>query len=235
MKRYLVSLFLMLLITQIPAIQAYSLNITGLAGGAAAYHGLGDHPDSIWYTPFSINDTSDGNLTLIKVPSLQQASEFTCGAAVVIDNLQYYGQNGDEMTIAEEMGTVPIYGVNVEQISKWFTDKGWTVHSSLTDGDGNLTMLQENLKAGIPTLVGWADWGGHWMVVTGYDTMGTDTVVDDIIIFADPYDVTDHTQDGYYRFPASRFYSLWFVPHWFPDMDAVRPWLTATPPLSPVS
>jgi len=50
-----------------------------------------------------------------------------------------------------------------------------------------------------------------------------------VIIFADPYDVTDHNQDGYYRFPAARFYSLWFVPHWFPDKDAVHPWLTAIP------
>jgi len=132
--------------------------------------------------------------------------------------------------MAEEMGAVPVYGIDVVQMAKWFTDRGWTVQSSTTDGDGDLEMVQKNLKEGLPTLVAWADWGGHWMVVTGYDTMGTDTVVDDLIIFADPYDVTDHDQDGYYRFPAARFYSLWFVPHWYPDKDAVRPWLVATPP-----
>ncbi len=81
----------------------------------------------------------------------------------------------------------------------------------------------------------WADWGGHWMVVAGYDTMGTETEVDDVIIFADPYDMTDHNQDGYYQFPASRFYALWFVPHWYPDKDAVRPWLTASPPTETTS
>ncbi|HWQ63834.1 MAG TPA: C39 family peptidase [Methanospirillum sp.] len=226
--------FLILLCAGVGTVQAYSLNISDLMGGAAAYKGLGDHPDSEWYTPFSINASSDENLTLIKVPSVQQSTEITCGSAAALDNLLYYGSTGDEMSMAEEMGTVPVYGANVVQMAKLFTDRGWTVHSSTTDGDGDLALLQNNLKAGVPTLVAWADWGGHWMVVTGYDTMGTDTVVDDVIIFADPYDVTDHNQDGYYRFPAARFYSLWFVPHWYPDKDSVRPWLTATPP-APIS
>lgn len=224
--------FLILLCAGVGTVQAYCLNISDLMGGAAAYSGLGDHPDSPWYTPFSINESSNKNLTLIRVPSVQQSTEITCGSTAALDNLLYYGSTGDEMSMAEEMGTVPVYGVNVVQMAKLFTDRGWTVRSSTNDGDGDLTMLQNNLKAGVPTLVAWADWGGHWMVVTGYDTMGTETVVDDVIIFADPYDVTDHNQDGYYRFPAARFYSLWFVPHWYPDKDAVRPWLTATPPVS---
>ena len=210
----------------------YSLNLTGLTGGAAAYNGIGDHPDSVWYPHFSINQTSDHNLTLIRAPSYQQTSEISCGAAAALINLRYFGSDGDEMAMAEEMGAVPIYGINVVQMTKWFTDRGWAVNSSTTGSDGDLDLIQRNLKAGIPTLVAWADWGGHWMVVAGYDTMGTDTVVDDVIIFADPYDVTDHNQDGYYVFPTARFYSLWFVPHWYPDKDAVRPWLTATPPVS---
>lgn len=94
----------------------------------------------------------------------------------------------------------------------------------------NLSLLRDNLKQGIPTMVAWSDWGGHWQVVAGYDTMGTDTVVDDIIIFADPYDVTDHQQDGYYRFPTCRFDSMWYVPHWFPEESATRAWITAVPP-----
>lgn len=223
-------LFLIVLCAGVGTVQAYCLNISDLTGGAAAYNGLGDHPDSKWYTQFSINASPDENLTLIRVPSVQQTTEISCGAVAALDNLLYYGKTGDEMSMASEMGAVPVYGINVVQMAKWFTDKGWTVHSSTTDGDGDLSIIQKNLKEGIPTLVAWADWGGHWMVVTGYDTMGTETVVDDVIIFADPYDVTDHNQDGYYRFPAARFYSLWFVPHWYPDKDAVRPWLTATPP-----
>ncbi|MDD1727649.1 MAG: hypothetical protein LUQ50_01100 [Methanospirillum sp.] len=219
----------------IPSTLAFCLNISDLTGGAAAYQGLGDHPDSIWYPPFSQNTTNDGNLTRIQFPSMQQTTEISCGAVAALDNLHYYGYEGDEMTMAAEMGAVPVYGITVVEMAQWFTDQGWTVHSSTGDGDGNLTMIQDNLKAGIPTLVAWADWGGHWMVAVGYDTLGTETVVDDVIIFADPYDVTDHNQDGYYLYPAARFYSLWFVPHWYPDKDAVRPWLTATPPVRTLS
>ena len=53
--------------------------------------------------------------------------------------------------------------------------------------------------------IGWNDWGGHWQVIIGYDTMGTDTVQDDVIVAAAPYDTTDHNQDGYGVYSAERF------------------------------
>ena len=43
-------------------------------------------------------------------------------------------------------------------------------------------------------------------VIIGYDTMGTETTQDDVIIVADSYDTTDHNQDGYGIYPAERFY-----------------------------
>ena len=45
-------------------------------------------------------------------------------------------------------------------------------------------------------MVEWMDWGGHWVVVVGYDTRGTDTVWDDVIIFADSVDCHDDRVDG---------------------------------------
>lgn len=58
-------------------------------------------------------------------------------------------------------------------------------------------------------MVDWVDWAGHWQVIIGIDTCGSDTPYDDVLIFADPYDITDHYQDGYYIFPLSRFYGMW--------------------------
>lgn len=213
-----------------PPVFGYELDLTGLTGGSAAYGGVGEHPDSFWYPLIPPSDADDENLTLINVSPYQQTTEISAGAASALVNLRYYGFDGDEMSIAQEMGTIPYYGTNVVNMARWFTDKGWTVSSSTTGQDGDLAMLRENLQDGIPTLVAWSDWGGTWMVVCGYDTLGTETELDDVIIFADPYDVTDHHQDGYYTYPASRFLSMWFVPRWYPDKDAVRPWLTATPP-----
>ena len=62
-----------------------------------------------------------------------------------------------------------------------------------------------SLKANKPIMVAWNDWGGHWQVIIGYDTMGTETTQDDVIIVADPYDTTDHNQDGYGVYGAERF------------------------------
>ena len=54
-------------------------------------------------------------------------------------------------------------------------------------------------------MIGWNDWRGHWQVIIGYDTMGTETTQDDVIVVADPYDTTDHNQDGYGVYGVERF------------------------------
>ena len=68
-----------------------------------------------------------------------------------------------------------------------------------------MSFIREHIAAGIPILVGWNDWGGHWQVIIGYDTMGTEYEGDDVIIVADPFDTTDHNQDGYGVYGAERF------------------------------
>ena len=65
------------------------------------------------------------------------------------------------------------------------------------------------IDRGLPIMVDWVDWAGHWQTIIGIDTCGSDTPYDDVLIFADPYDITDHYQDGYYIFPLSRFYGMW--------------------------
>ena len=30
-------------------------------------------------------------------------------------------------------------------------------------------------------MIAWNDWGGHWQVIIGYDTMGTETTQDDVL------------------------------------------------------
>ena len=55
----------------------------------------------------------------------------------------------------------------------------------------------------------WEDWIGHWQVIIGIDTMETEAPYDDVLIMADPYDITDHYQDGYYIVPYGRFFDMW--------------------------
>ncbi len=63
---------------------------------------------------------------------------------------------------------------------------------------------------GVPTLVEWIDYGGHWVLVVGYDTRGTETDRDDVIHFADPADGHDGNRDGLTSFNARRFNAMWF-------------------------
>ncbi|HWQ68106.1 MAG TPA: C39 family peptidase [Methanospirillum sp.] len=200
-------------------------------GGPVVYPDKGDHPGSRWYPDIMISDLiHDPNVIFIPLPAVQQMTDWTCGPASMVTLLRYYGYQGDERAIAEEIGSRPIYGSNVSAISGWFRARNWTVQDSLTGPDGDLIMLRENLMRGIPTMVGWADWGGHWQLVVGYDTIGTDQIDDDVIIFADSLDITDHDQDGYYVFSAERFYDMWVVPQFFLEDQSVRPWIVALPP-----
>jgi hypothetical protein len=79
--------------------------------------------------------------------------------------------------------------------------------------------IQETLKDNTPIMVGWNDWGGHWQVIIGYDTMGTDIKNDDVLIVADPYDTTDHNQDGYGVYGAERFLNNFTFYDFFPDEE----------------
>ena len=59
--------------------------------------------------------------------------------------------------------------------------------------------------------------------------MGTAHQSDDVLIMADPYDTTDHLQDGYSIVPAERFFYMWFDHQLFPQSEQKRQWLTAKP------
>ena len=48
---------------------------------------------------------------------------------------------------------------------------------------------------------------GHFLVVIGYDDMGTEYIYDDVIITADPCDYWDGYQDGYNVFSAYKFFT----------------------------
>ena len=90
-------------------------------------------------------------------------------------------------------------------------------------------MLRENLRNGIPMIVEWIDWGGHWVVVVGYDTRGTETVWDDVIIFADSVDCHDDRVDGITYFNYGEFDAMWFDAHYFPEQMRDRAYVVVVP------
>ena len=184
--------------------------------GADSVERLGDHPDSPYFNHLDFyHMTSTDTLTILtNFKTIQQSSEWSCGVASALMTLEWYGLRGDytEETLASlrSNGTTP-EATSLSQMIEMFEGVGgFTCYSAIDAGEDvydifTFDYIQETLAAGNPIMIGWNDWGGHWQVIIGYDNMGTETAQDDVIIVADPYDTTDHNQDGYGVYPAERF------------------------------
>lgn len=85
--------------------------------------------------------------------------------------------------------------------------------------------ITDHIKAGRPIMVEWGDWDGHWQAIIGYDNNGTPGIGDDMLIFADPYDTSDHWQDGYYYFPLERWFYMWKDRNVAPKPYQIQPYI----------
>lgn len=164
-------------------------------------------------------------LTMLPIRAFQQTTFYTCGPAALLTLLRYYDRNGDEMTIADEAKCTMEKGTNPEGMVSWLEGHGFQV---IWGENGSLANLRENLERGVPTLVEWIDYGGHWVLVVGYDTRDTETPNDDIIYFADPADGHDDARDGLTSFNAQRFDAMWFDAFLF-DRPMFKVFITAEP------
>ncbi|SFE04914.1 C39 family peptidase [Succiniclasticum ruminis] len=212
-------------------------------GGPASVQGQSDVKDSPYFKKVDVyNMKSGGSLLLLeKYKTHQQHTYYTCGPAAALTVVQHFlGKTPDsEMEMAKIMGTHPAGvkdpGTNTRGMSRYFEQKGWKVKNALKDGSPEtyekfLVFVDDNLKRGIPIMVENVDWGGHWRVIIGLDTLGDKNEMNDVLILADPYDTTDHAQDGYNIISATRFYYMWFDASLFREKEKVRQWLTAVPP-----
>ena len=192
--------------------------------GADAYERQADHVDSPYYSQLDFyNMESTDSLTILtNFQTYQQTNEYSCGLVSALMVLNWFGLKGDytEESLCElRGGTIDGTGTNLSQLIGVFEKiGGFELHSTYdipedarANGDYysyfNEQTVQDYLKAGIPVMICWNDWGGHWQVIVGYDTMGTEDTADDVLIVADPYDTTDHNQDGYGVYPAQRFFA----------------------------
>lgn len=183
--------------------------------GADSVERDGDHVDSPYFSRLDFyNMEANDTLTLLpRYKTYQQTTEWSCGVAAALTVLEYYGKLGDwnEETLAalrSDHGEVHP-GSCLFQLQDIFNGVGGFTYETIENyspEEVTLTLLRGYLKEGVPVLIAWNDWGGHWQAIIGYDDMGTETESDDVIIVADPYDTTDHNQDGYGVYGAERFY-----------------------------
>lgn len=209
-----------------------------VSGGAAQFVGTRDIKSSPYFAaPDVFNMQPNKNLLILsKFKTRQQSTGYTCGPAAAAMVVEHFLGNlpHSEMEMAKIMHTNNLNGTTIKGIAKYFEGLGWEVKSSATDKTPNkyaffLNFVQRNLQENTPIIVENVDWGGHYRVIIGYDTMGTENTADDVLIMADPFDLADHIQDGYNILNAQKFYYMWFDHQLFTKAEQEKPWLTAKP------
>lgn len=197
-----------------------------IMGGAAKYEGVLDIKNSPYYTPIDIyHKKNRETLTLIeRFKTIQQTTEVTCGPACALMVLEHYGKrNGyTENQLRQWRGTSQDTTYLRHMINIFDRIGGFEYASTYDFPYPDTEKIKENffveyLQRGIPVIVGTDTWSGHWQVIIGYDTMGTPHTADDVLLLADPYDTTDHQQDGYIILPLQHFYEGLWRTHFDPD------------------
>ena len=188
--------------------------------GADSVERSGDHADSPYFAhPDVYNMESTDTLTVLhNFKTMQQTSEWACGVTSTLMVLNWYDRLGDwnEESLAalrhslEGTGLAGYPGTTLRQAMDIFDGVGGFTYTTTLDYEDPssevwMDTFQAFLADGVPIMVCWNDWGGHWQIIIGYDDMGTETEQDDVFIVADPYDTTDHNQDGYGVLMAERF------------------------------
>lgn len=184
--------------------------------GADSIERAGDHKDSPYFSTLDFyNMESTDTLTILThFKTQQQTSEWSCGVTSALMILNWYHALDDynEETLAKfRSNGVEPGATSLRQAMEIFEGVGgFDLYTTFDCAESvydvfTLDYIQQTLAAGQPIMIGWNDWGGHWQVIIGYDTMGTETTQDDVLIVADPYDTTDHNQDGYGVYGAERF------------------------------
>ncbi len=108
---------------------------------------------------------------------IAQQREYSCGAAAVVSVMRYFGHQANEAQTIESMGTNPVIGTKAQDMIAYFRKRDMRA-SAYTETP--FEVLVERVCAQKVTLVDWNDWGGHWVVVTGWEPRMQ------VIVLADP-------------------------------------------------
>lgn len=215
----------------------------------AANEGRSDFANSPYFlAPDFFTMKSGGSLTILtNYPTYQQTRFYSCGPAAALTVLWYFGETSyNELDLIKRMGSrgTPNErgegGTNTASICKFFEEIGWNVRSTLSEGNrygktfpdtrAFRDFVISELRSGLPIITEGLCFGPHWRVIIGYDTMGTETTADDMVIFMDSDDVCDHCQDGYTVVSAEGFFHAWRDPGVLPPDQRIQQYIIVSPP-----
>lgn len=145
---------------------------------------------------------------LIPLTARQQEKDHTCGQAATRTVLGFWRRPvPSEAELEREMKATEKCGTSFAAMGEALRRRGLAVKHGT---DGTLELLRRSIAEGVPVIVQWIDWGGHWVVVVGHDGKGTAATDDDELWLADPWDRLDGKRDGLTVVNAERFDTMWF-------------------------
>ena len=186
------------------------------------------------------NYTIARNVTLLNTSSYQQTTNYTCGPAVIMTLMHYYGimssqelNSKTEMRIANEMGTTTNGTTQLDMVH-WLEKNGFDVQYG---SRATIDMLFDNLKHGTPTIIVWNDWSGHSMLVIGYHTVSAPSDGEkDILFIADPSTTSSITENKEYlsgvnAYTPNQLKLNWFNAEYFynPSHTEIGMYIVAVP------
>lgn len=208
-----------------------SLDISKYGVGAplnGAYNKIDSkyYANNDYYNMFSTNTR-----TLIpNVRSYQQTMQDSSGIACALMIMDYSQEDMSEISELslvneyEKINKTTIYnnGTTKEGLKKLFDEYGYitklSVYKEVSSARNDVVTdfcdwLKTELVLGRFVLVRFQDnINSGWRMIIGMDDMGTPlNALDNVIIFADPFDAGDHLQDGYSTMAAGRFYKWWQI------------------------
>ena len=168
--------------------------------------------------------------------TLKQRKGYTCGPCCVKMILQFFElESPSEERLELALKTRKIGGTEIKDIVAYFKEKyagELNVVSGLDypkDENGKCfadyysfkSFVKKNLQKGNPILVENVDFGGHYKIIIGLDDQAG--INNDVLIFADPDDLTDGKNDGYCVFSAENFFKMWFDDHCLDKKTRLQP------------
>ena len=104
----------------------------------------------------------------LPVRLFRQTTDHTCGPAALKTFLHHYNLDEEytEHQLAELLNTCPMNGTKFEVIYTFLWSHGINITSERSDSNVDVADI---IDAGKLILTEWIDWGGHFVIINGYD------------------------------------------------------------------
>lgn len=130
----------------------------------------------------------------LDVKLFKQTTDHTCGPAALKTFLHHYNLDGESETqLSHRLNTCPLVGTKFEMIQAYMWNRNIKINCERSDSNID---VKDIINSGRIILTEWIDWGGHFVIIYGYN--------DNHYFLADP-------EEGRVKVSQDRFHSMWFT------------------------